>query len=542
MSEAWDALDVLELLVSHRLLQGWLDLPGWAALRGSCTLLRALLSEATLLPHQQVHTERLVRVLESKAPHALDMSATGRGKSVVAACVARRMALSLTVYAPPATLANWARAVELVGLPAECTRLHSYFRLSRPGEALWQDEGEEAWQARITRGTLLVLDEVHNIRHASKRSTNVARMVQTLAGTRSRVLALSATPCEAERDSLGLARGLGILTKQELVRVRWGLNGRRYYEPLGLGELHQACEAAAPGRWARVLPFASTPGPGRALSDFFTGFVRVLLPAISSAMPAPLAERPARVFNLRYDLRDTATSARLETALDTFGRGVEALENVEHIDGRAAVAQAMALVAQGLRGAEAAKVPCIAQAVEVVLAAHPGAKVVCMLNYLDPIHALARALARWKPIVLVGAVPPAKRAVLLQRFQEASTLARVIVANTAVADTGIDMDDTHGRFPRVMFISPTNATLRMHQAEGRIVRTTTRSQALVAYFFIAQAPRESSLLHRLARRAQVLRTVREASGAAPVVLPGEHPSTTLQAIAAQVSLQPTIAK
>src|SRR5690606_10344746 len=77
-----------------------------------------------------------------------------------------------------------------------------------------------------------------------------------------------------------------------------------------------------------------------------------------------------------------------------------------------------------------------------------------------------------------------ERTEIISKFAENSAKYRVLLTNTRVGSTGIDLDDKHGDRPRVVYLIPEYNITNMIQACGRFQRgmdTKSRTQIYIVH-------------------------------------------------------------
>lgn len=140
-----------------------------------------------------------------------------------------------------------------------------------------------------------------------------------------------------------------------------------------------------------------------------------------------------------------------------------------------------------------------------------------MLNYRESIRRTAEALSTHHPLVINGSVKSEKRNSLRLAFQAASTEHRLLIANMALLENGVDLDDQDGRFPRAMLVSPSYHGITLQQINGRLRRIRSRSASTI-YYVAQQGMEEKSLYNNLNNKAAILA---ETTGSNAFDLPSE---------------------
>lgn len=219
----------------------------------------------------------------------------------------------------------------------------------------------------------------------------------------------------------------------------------------------------------------------------------------ASSLPSGrLADKPRmRVVNAFFNVAPQA-EACVKNAVRDIHRGLAILQRSrakqqqqqsgpisDAASSAADVAHARLAICDGQMAIEALKVPTLLRAAEATLSSSPNVKLVVAMNYTVSTERVADELRRkgYRPALLTGRVGSAEREATLRAFQAPSTDCRVIVGNVKVMGCGLDLDDQHGGFPRVLLVVPNYDTIMLYQVIGRFERALTKSsaKALIVY-------------------------------------------------------------
>ena len=146
----------------------------------------------------------------------------------------------------------------------------------------------------------------------------------------------------------------------------------------------------------------------------------------------------------------------------------------------------LADVQQALIMIETAKIGTIMRIVRYKIQSNPNMKVVVCVNYLNTIKTLSTYLSDLSPLVLTGAVNNHKRIQLLQEFQQSNTDHRLLIANTSLCGTGVDLDDQHGNYPRFCLVNPNYSTIMLHECYSRFNRKNTMSDSTIQFLYMKE--------------------------------------------------------
>jgi len=523
----------IRTLLELYLLQPYLGHKDWISLRHCCFAFSRATYERCfefLLPHQIVHFRKMRQLLATRGC-ALDMSATGRGKTYVSCALSLALRMPMTILTPTSAIANWEKAfkhfgIENVKIQNNATdkqsSLHTYSRfashappylirnrkpkkpdvtVSKKRMPNWTIHPD--WPGRVESGTLFILDESHFLKNASLRSDGVLQLISLLSmegSSNSKILLLSATSMNQPKDSVRLLRLMSILPNTQLIlwdfirsRLRW----------TGMNQLFEFCESFPEGEnygnhYRDLLACRHNVSCEKVTWDVLRGFLKH---HIIRAMPS--VDRDSDMLDVATLIFDQSSTKRaihlLKTGCKTVNYALWMMLNNPQQAG-----SALGVLNRGMRMIERGKVDVFVSLVGLIMTRFPQSKVIVALNYLNSISCIANRLTPLKPLVLTGAVRPVQRRQLIDSFQQPNLNHRVIIANSSVIATGLDLDDKDGAFPRFMFISPSYYLERLHQVAGRIQRCDTKSKATVRYVYHDKIHQERAILMRLAEKAQVM--------------------------------------
>jgi hypothetical protein len=161
-------------------------------------------------------------------------------------------------------------------------------------------------------------------------------------------------------------------------------------------------------------------------------------------------------------------------------------------------------ITSSLMSIESHKVPTFFRVANDHLTDHPNHKVCVCLNYTSNVDRLRSLLSAHDPLVLDGRVAQGGRSAVIDLFQAPDTRHRLLIGNTSVCSTGIDLDDKDGRFVRFCLVSPDYDTIKLYQLSHRFLRMNTRSDSELHMVFGKQCT-EQGVLNALSRKSQVMK-------------------------------------
>jgi hypothetical protein len=114
-----------------------------------------------------------------------------------------------------------------------------------------------------------------------------------------------------------------------------------------------------------------------------------------------------------------------------------------------------------------------------ILISNLKSKVFIVLNFIESIHVVARALAPYGVGVIMGSTPPKERQRVLNLFQAPTNQVRVVISQMAAGTAGIDLHDVTSEWNRHAFISPCGRAIDMIQGMKRIKRKGVKGDVFV---------------------------------------------------------------
>ena len=475
----------------------------------------ALLVEPTattaLLPHQVAHVNRLHAIWSERCFY-LDTSPMGTGKTHAAAWMIRARGFAhVIVVCPLAVKSMWRRVLLQYGVIPTAILTYETLRSKRgcqPVHGLLLRTDSETghvfaptplFRDYVRAGLCLVVDEFQRVKNQSAQQQAMQALCREIAQARlgqTKIALLSGTPFDKREQILRLL---------QLVIV---IHSARMYTFHAADERLELNGAAEVIEYARTIDEAATAAVLNrtpftrfsVVAACYDLYVHVIQNAVVSCMPPPAASHLLRCINGFYDVPEADVPA-LQTSIRALHCATRFDPDTEHV----VLADAdWYAISKALRGIELAKVGMFVRLAKHALDVNPRAKVVIALQFLDPIAAVAAALQAYAPLIVTGACALPKRDAHIGAFQAHDTTRRLLIGTLAVLELGIDLDDTHGEYPRYAFASPGYAVMRVHQFTRRFHRVHTQSDATVAFVFGKCAAIESSILNALRRKTQIL--------------------------------------
>lgn len=468
-------------------------------------------AEATLLPSQINHFNRSMEILHKIWYAYQDTSPMGAGKTYIVSNIARTMKqtipeLQIIVVCPVVVIDKWEHVPTLFGFKSEEIHVLGYERLagvkfrdlSHPFLTRSDETGEGRdpdftvtpfFDQMARNGVLLVFDENQRVKNPdaarTKAAATLTRHVVSLNRAKlsqSRIALLSATPGETDKVAFAIMQMLGIVTAKDIVN-----RGKI----TGLNSVIQFSRKKNPTETELVL--AQFPPSGNREEAYRLArelYVRAIKPSLSTSAPMPQLNHKNDYKNGFYQISGEQNRFKIMSGLDLLSK-LAYSKSLTEDDLRAAKLMGITdpnntfeIMTRAMMYIEAAKIFDMARVANQYLVDNPTVKIVLMVNYTASVVELVNLLQEYKPMSLTGQETRNRKKVL-QKFQEPNLDRRVLIANTEVGSVGLDLNDKHGMFPRVMLLVPTFKFLSSVQATGRISRIDNMSDATVRFFYSA---------------------------------------------------------
>lgn len=503
-----------------------------------------------LLPNQEEHTAVLRKILAAY-PYAMDLSMLGTGKTFTATHIALdRKVRHVIVVAPVSVLPKWEQMRVDYGLPVSAAisfqslrsvkdRQPTHGLLSRHDSSTPATSGDskkkeervefkptEKLLRLVDEGALIILDEIQNVKNAGAQLEAAAALLSPIvaagAGSPSRALLLSGSPIDKIEHAVQIFRCLGLIQGNEPVAkyLPRAYSAGTYTYP-ALDQAERALRALMPDRYEAERPKWDHYGQGAAWARtrIYDLFQHVVKPVIAHAMPPAGSGPTLNKFNGMFQMTEFPEAAVLLS--EAVSRLAKACNFNPTKNAVVFEKDSMAKITSALVQIESYKTGLFVRLALEALT-DPTRKVVICVNYTDTLNELAGLLASHKPLLLHGSMTQKQRAAAVAAFQAPNADRRLLLANLAVASTGIDLDDKHGGFPRTCYASPIFNTITLYQLGHRFQRMDTRSDATIYMVYGAGCP-EANILNALARKGSVMKETTTEQAAAGVLFPCDFP-------------------
>jgi superfamily II DNA or RNA helicase len=530
-----------------------------------------------LYEYQFKHVEKLNKILEN-THYALDLSPLGTGKTYSASKIFQMgqeqgKYRHIITISPPSVKTKWLEVNQLYGLncqanltygdligkkfhqPKSGYLIRNDFKVSvihKDGQLHLIDKTEftttQLFNQLVEEGLLLVIDEFHYLKNESSQTEAAEAMITNIYqesknGGKSRVLLMSGSPIDKMQQTTRLFKTLGIM-KHTMIVSR--------FHSAGIDEIIDYINKTFPQN-PRLLPYqrenyyirdSINSVLRRIGGDYWYGsadkciiyvykiFINVVKVKASSSMNLNEIQQSGVVlkkYNGYFVLNEEKNREKMEMAISELSK----IENAQishfsrNMGGgggrtRNEVNDMMAQLVRTMTIIETAKIDTFARLTRQQLTENPQKKVVIGVNYSATLYDLENLLREFKPLVINGSTSIKRRQTILKQFQEPSTEHRLLIGNVSVISTGIDLDDKHGNFPRVCYVSPNYNTIHIYQLSHRFLRgLDTKSNAEI-YMVYSNHTQERRILESLAVKSNIMKTVTIEQAEAGVVFPCDY--------------------
>lgn len=195
--------------------------------------------------------------------------------------------------------------------------------------------------------------------------------------------------------------------------------------------------------------------------------------------------------------------AEIRTALDTLSLALLMKEKKEEnyqikFNG---------MITTGMRLKEYAKRDLFIELISSTLSSSSTTKVIVGLDFKNTLFYLRDHLQKYSPLIIYGDTPNEERIRVIDSFNEPNTNHRLLLLIVSTGKAGIDLHDTDGKYPRVMFLSPSYNFQNLTQMSGRIFRKGVKSSPMLRLVFSKQNPEEMKIVENLSKKVDVQRSV-----------------------------------
>jgi hypothetical protein len=486
----------------------------------------------TLIEHQKEHVQRVVDTL-SERKSIIDLSLMGRGKTFTTSYAATVLKCIMIVVCPASVEPKWNEMRTKYNAPV--WKVISYESLrgvkgKQPSHDFLVRTDKKTQKGTFTKFTasktlkyitkkynvMFVFDEVQKTKNASATAKACIALASHAYTTKnSKVMLLSGTPLDKEKQCVNMLRMMGLVTSGTLcfTDAETGI-----VRQVGFKKLYQTCKRLEPLTMNVLEDEYSLKKATNYPKIAYQMFIQIVLKHLSSKMPDDLKTKQLSIKNRYFRCTDNEKSQ--------LTRHINSMKSFFNEDQTRMIQQdinSFGAIQKALFNIELVKVNIISRNAINVLKNNPKTKVCIMLNFTEPLTQLAEALGNYHPVVVNGKVPKHKRIEILSKFQEDTDECRLVIANMDVLSTGVDLDDKFGGRPRYVFASPNYKTMIIQQMTYRFLRADTKSDTSIDFVYGDCKAEESSILGCLSKKACVMRDASKDSNNDQVMYPDQYP-------------------
>lgn len=508
------------------------------------------MAQISLLETQIEHAGRMESIMKEH-PFALDFSMLGSGKTYVSLHLAKKLFKRVVIVAPVSVGSKWERlgvehnidilSISYAGLYGTkkkgsgvkvsatthglLTRCDTHEIVQKKDSSgVVEDVIVETvsfaatpkWKDLVNDKTLLVFDECQHLKNITQQFDAARTLISEIVhatGCESRVFLLSASPIDKQEQVITMFRLLSIM-KSDRLSVKSN-EGNVYWK--GAREIEEFCTKIDKDKTSSIMIDAKFADNSKDLQHYmYRAFQEVFKPRVSSTMPSIVTPHNVDKRDGYFTIVDEGARERLSLQIAKLRDAVKRIK-----DGNT-LSDDMGNVTKALLGIEKEKAEIFIRYAIDLLEKSQNVKVVLCVNYTYTLECLKKSLEDYKPLVVSGKTSKNDRDTLFQKFQEPSATYRLLICNEQVCSTGIDLDDKHGNFPRVVFVSPNYHAQVLYQLAHRFVRLDSKADAKLFMVF-ASHDSEESLLKALSRKGAVLKDTCPEQAEAGVLFPGDFP-------------------
>lgn len=414
-----------------------------------------------LLAPQMDHVMTLINSLYINGV-AADLSETGTGKTYSACWIAKHFNSPVVVVCPKVVISNWTKVLAEFGIKAHV--VINYEKLTRGNtEHLsfknGNDNTPEDYQIKFPANALVIIDECHKCKGWNSKNSD---FLIALKNNNYKLLMLSATSATnpLEMKSFGFAT-----TLHNLVNYRNFITGAGAYT-------------------SRFGGFQIDIGSRRsieAMGDIHDKLFNVY--KIASRMTRKMFDKIFPDNHIMAECFDMGSNTdKINKAYALMEAELAALEESSSNYSQ----HHFAIMTKARRTTELLKVPTMVEMIEDWF--DEGISPVVFVNFTDTVEAIEKQLAKnrkfdGKIAKIVGGQTAKGRASDIDGFQ--ADTKRIMIANLAAGNAGVNLHDLNGNFPRASIVSPSFSAINMLQALGRIHRAEGKTKCLQKVMFAA---------------------------------------------------------
>jgi superfamily II DNA or RNA helicase len=411
----------------------------------------------------------------------LDASGTGAGKTFIALAVLKAAELPFIVISPKPVLSQWEEVCEIFKLKPLLVINYEGIKTGKTKYYKSLPEGQENrsksnMEWKVPAGTVIIFDEAHKTKNYKTANSKI--LIDAVNQGLSTYL-MSATIGENPLKLYATGRALNLF-RDEKEYFRWAF-------ALGVQK----------GEWGGLEYKGSIDDMKKINQQIFGSGRGVQVPREVLTAKLPSEQRIVKI--MKFD-----NQAKIEKVYEDLEAEFASIEDGEK--------QAKAMKNHlGIRIKARQKVELLKSADMIEMAedfVEEGNSVVIVVNYSATIDYLSEKL---KTKCIIDGRYTGQRDQNKKDFNEDKE--RIILVNIAAGGTGLSLHDTHGKYPRISLINPSDSAQELVQALGRIVRTGGASRC-TQYILFAKNTVEEAIGNNVKKKVANINAINDGDLAA----------------------------
>jgi len=410
-----------------------------------------------LYDYQKIHLKQLTTNLKNRNC-IVDCSDTGTGKTFTTIGLCKELNLKPFIICPKSVISNWIDVsnqfnVEIYGIANyELLKNCKYYdkNLNINNKIISKNDGEFIFQKNIN-DILFVFDEAHKCKNKNTQNT---KLLLSVSESQNKIILLSATLC----DQIDNLKFFGFI-------LGFYSSVRKYNN-----FIKQKKE-----EMKRSIKMNNIPDN---FVEFYI-FHKMLFPYIGSRMKI---SELGKLFPKNKIITTSYNLEKFQIIDDLYKDLQKAVDNLHIKEERK---NTFEIILRARQKIELLKIPLFIELVEEAI--ENNFSVVIFLNFLETQKLLSEYLKC--DCILHGELSIEQRNKNINDFQ--TNKSKIIIVMIKIGGTGISLDDTDGKFPRMTLISPTWSGQDFVQILGRTCRANTKSNVIQKIVLCANTIEES---------------------------------------------------
>ena len=428
----------------------------------------------------------------------------GSGKTYIALKIAQEKKMNLFVICPKSVVSNWEKLAQEFGIKIHfCTTYQSFRGMKKKKQikinhpylrSIYGSEysvTEEFEKISKENDILFVFDEFQHLKNVTNQWRSIYAITKYIKNKPKHKMAfLSSTPFDKEKSVKNLIILTGLASDPLLSA------GRYHYDLLGASEFIKNCSVIDYETTYNIYNPSTRLVSGEFTKLLYDLYIKIIVPKFVFIMNPPVIESKLDIKNGRYGL-DEYSKNKIRKGMDELTRCVRSINNKGemNLDISIGLGSSLSLLEEG-------KINILKKLIGESLQMK-NSKVIVFASYNNTINKLSSHFTSFNPLILNGSCTLKKRKAVIDGFQEHSLKNRLLISNTKVGGTGVDLHDTHGMYPRFIFLLPNFNMIDIHQACGRTYRIGTKSDSFIRIIYTDE--NEQRLIESIQKKSKILR-------------------------------------